>query len=161
MSDQELLLKQITEETYNDEDVISSPVSLVDYFERRLNEVDYISLKAYLENEEILSFLLSYNEQTKCYRATVGSFEIDFPSNWSIFSEFHDSKLAYVNAEEDSDSLCEVFLSLVGEVKFVVLASDHDMSRLIFLNSENAVKQCAWIEGYFQNKQAEEQKKAS
>lgn len=161
MNDHDLLLKKITEETYQDDVSSSSPVSLVNYFEKRLNEVDFLSLKTYLTNEEILFLPMVYSEVTKCYRVILGQSEIDFPSNWSIFNKFGSEYLLHVKAETDEDFLCEIFLSLVGEVKIIVLATDENGPHLIFLSSENSEKHFEWIENYFASKTEQEQKKAS
>jgi hypothetical protein len=161
MNDQELMMKQLIEETYQEDVGPTSPVSLVNYFERRLNEVEYTSLKNYLKNEEVLFLPMTFNAANGCYRVALANTEIDFPSNWSIFSKFHTEHIVHVKANQDEDFLCEVFLSHVGEVKILVLASDNGMSRLIFLNSDKAEKQLEWIENYFKNKAEIEEKKAS
>lgn len=161
MSDQDLLLKQITEETYQDDFSTSSPTSLVNYFEKRLNEVDFLSLKTYLANEEILFLPMTYNEVTKCYRVVMDQTPIDFPSNWSIFSRFGSEQLVHVKASADKDFLCEIFLSHVGEVKIIMLATDENRSKLIFLSSEKSDKHLEWVENYFAKKIEQEQKKAS
>lgn len=161
MSDQDLLLKQITEETYQDDVSTSSPISLVNYFEKRLNEVDFLSLKTYLSNEEVLFLPMSYKEATKCYRIAIGQSEIDFPSNWSIFSRLSSEQLVYLKASMDEDFLCEILSSIVGEVKIIVLATDENEPHLVFLSSEKSDKHLEWIENYFVRKIEQEQKKAS
>lgn len=161
MSDRDLLLKQITEETYQDDSLNSSAISLVSYFEKRLNEVDYLSLKTYLANEEILFLPMTYNETTKCYRIILGRMEIDFPSNWSIFDKLESEQLVHVKASEDEDFLCEIFLSQVGEVRIIALAMDERESKIIFLSSDKSEKHLEWFENYFANKAELEYKKAS
>jgi hypothetical protein len=168
MNDQELLMKQITEETYQDDDTSASPpINLVNYFEKKLNEVDFISLKNYLAHEEILYCPLTFNHLTRCYRIVLGNTEIDFPSNWSIFNKFQTESLVHVKATDDEDFLCEVFLSQTGEVNILVLANDNEESRLIFLSSIKSEQQLNWIESYFAKKEEEkneigfEKKKAS
>lgn len=161
MSDHDLLLKQITEETYLDDVSVSSPISLVNYFEKRLNEVDFLSLKTYLANEEVLFLPMNYCEATKCYRVLLGQTVIDFPSNWSIFNKFSSEHLVHVKANADEDFLCEIFLSLLGEVKIIVLATDENEPNLIFLSNEKSDKHLEWIENYFAKKLEQENKKAS
>lgn len=161
MSDHESLLKKITEETYQEDVSSSSPISLVNYFEKRLNEVDYLSLKNYLVDENVLFLPLNFIESTKCYRINLNETIIDFPSNWSIFSKFAKDQLVYVNASADEDFLCEIFLSHVGEVKVIVLAGENHESHLIFLNSEKSEKHFEWINNYFAKKLELEEKKAS
>jgi hypothetical protein len=160
MNDQELLMKLITEETYQDDAVQSSQGNLVSYFEKRLNEVDYHSLKNYLVDENILTFPLSYIPATGCYRLKIQQNEIDFPSNWSIFSKFSSDQLASIKSSDDEDFLCDIFLSVVGEVKIIVLACEEKESNIIFLNSDVSEKQLVWIENYFrkQSEQADEEK---
>ena len=149
MDNQDTFMKQIIDETYRDDAAESSPSNLVNYFEKRLNEVDYLSLTNYLVNEEILFIPMNLIEQTKCYRISLGNTLIDFPSNWSIFNNFSMEKLVYVNANKDEDFLCEIFLSYVGEVKILVLANDNIESKLIFLCNDFALKHLEWIENYF------------
>jgi hypothetical protein len=160
MNDQETLMKLITEETYQDDAPHSTQGNLVSYFEKRLNEVDYHSLKNYLVDENILTFPLSYNSATGCYRLKIEQNEIDFPSNWSIFSKFSNEHLASIKAIDDEDFLCEIFLSIVGEVKVIVLACEEEESNVIFLNSDVSEKQLDWIENYFrkQSERNEEEK---
>lgn len=161
MDDQELLMRRITEETYEVDDFSETPVNLVNYFEKRLNEVDYLSLEKYLKNEDILSTILFYQENSKCYRVTLGGTEIDFPSNWSIFSKLNFDQFAFVRSTNDHDYLCEIFLSLAGEVQILVIGKDDNNFRLIFLCSKNSEKHLEWIENYLLKQIPKEEKKAA
>jgi hypothetical protein len=161
MNDQDLLMKQIIDETYHDDTTSSSPINLVHYFEKRLNEVDFLSLKNYLSNEDIQFLPLEYNQITGCYRLVLDSNIIDFPSNWSIFSELQNRQFNYVRTTNDEDFLCEIFESHVGNLKIMVVTNDNNETHLIFLKSADAEKNLDWIKNYFLSKAESTEKKAA
>jgi hypothetical protein len=161
MNDQDLMMKQIIDETYQDDVTSSSPINLVHYFEKRLNEVDFLSLKNYLTNENIQFLPLEFNQSTGCYRLVLDSSIIDFPSNWSIFSDLQSRQLNFVRATNDEDFLCEIFESHFENLKIMVLTNENNETQLIFLKSDDAEKNLDWIKNYFMNKAELTEKKAA
>lgn len=124
---------------------------LRDYFEKRLNEVDYNSVVDYLVQQKIESDLLHFQDETKCYRMMLGDNVLDFPSNWSVFELISSKEIILLDNENDNDFLIDVFSELKGNVKQLLVVTDHrNKIRVVYIKDDEIAKHLKWFEGYFQ-----------
>lgn len=159
----DLFLNALLDETYNES---SSPDSLCDvhdlrfYFEKKLNEVDHLSLKDYLDQNKLKSSTLSLNLNTRCYRMKFDEHILDFPSNWSFFSEVAENEFIYIDEEVDQDMLLDIFAEMLKEEVNVLVLKDNDESVMIYLDRFDNKAHLEWARSYLE-KQKNEQKKAA
>lgn len=156
MKNDELLISRLIEETCNEElkEDLGKTFNLSDYFERRVNEIEFLSLKKYLEQQELNSFQLSYLESIKCYRINMNNMRLDFPSNWSLFKNLKNTNLAWINKEEDNDFLCDIFSELTSGCEAFALINEANEFKLITFSDEEWKTHIEWINNYFENKKS-------
>jgi hypothetical protein len=155
MSNEDTLISQLIEETYSgpsDKDQPESFTDLRKYFEKRLNQVDYLSISEYLSQNHLSHNELIYESLTGCYRLNFKQSVLDFPSNWSIFAEIKNANYIYVDQARDQDYLLDVFSEICGSFQNLALIKDDKIIQLVFLPEENSTEHVKWIEGYFEKK---------
>jgi hypothetical protein len=151
MNNEDALISQLIEETYVEPVEKDQPETFVDlrkYFEKRLNQVDYISIIEYL-NQHQLSHNELILEDTGCYRLNFKQTVIDFPSNWSIFNEIKNTEFVYVDQSLDQDYLLDIFSEICGSFQNIALIKENQEIQLVFIPDENPSEHIKWIQGYF------------
>ena len=112
MRNEDTLISQLTSETYDDGPEKEQPITVSDlrnYFERKVNEVEFISITDYLVQNNLDMSELLLQHQTQCYRLIYNELILDFPMNWSIFKEIRINDLVYVDESLDQDFLLDIF----------------------------------------------------
>ena len=74
------LISKLIEETYSDSGNTEKPSAVTDlqkYFDKRRNQVDYISITGYLEQNHLSHQALCYKKNSKCYRLSFKQSVID------------------------------------------------------------------------------------
>lgn len=163
MNDDTLISKLISE-TYTesqDKDQPNNFVDLRNYFEKRLNEVDFISLSDYLGQNEIHSVLLEYRKDSQCYRMIIKNSVLDFPSNWSVFKELKSQDIIYIDQSLDQDFLLDIFAELNGSQENLALLNDEGSARIVFLSLESSKEHIQWMRGYFEKRNQDQEKAAA
>lgn len=158
MNEDDTLLSKLIAETYTDSVDKDQPNSFVDlrnYFEKRLNEVDYKSLSDYLGQNSIDWVLMEYRLESKCYRLIMKGSLIDFPSNWSVFKEIKSQDIIYVDQSLDQDFLLDVFAELNGKHGNIALVKDEQVVKMVFLPEEVSKEHVQWMRNYFEKKNQE------
>ena len=158
MNEDDTLLSKLIAETYTESTEKDQPNSFVDlrnYFEKRLNEVDYNSLTDYLGQNSIDWVLLEYRTESKCYRLIMKGSMMDFPSNWSIFKEIKSQDIIYVDQSLDQDFLLDVFAELNGKHGNIALVKDEQTMKMVFLPVEASKEHLQWMRNYFEKKNQE------
>ncbi len=158
MSNEDTLISKLIDETYVEESEKETATALVDlnkYFEKRLNEVDYLSLIDYIEQNGLEQFGLILHPTTRCYRLEMGTNTLDFPSNWSIFNAIESNHLVFLNSTNDHDFLLDIFSELRGVVQNVAIVKDEKMLKWVFLPLDSSIEHVKWIRNYFEKKEAE------
>ena len=149
------LISQLISETYIDNDIKEQPNTLVDlrhYFEKRLNEVDYISITDYIRQHNLKFSHLVLLEKTKCYRLVFNEAVLDFPSNWSIFKEVKNEEVIYLDSSLDEDFLLDVFSEVMGSFNNLIIVREESDVKLIFTPEEKSRDHVQWVRGYFEKK---------
>ena len=156
-SNEDTLISRLIEETCNDsleKDQLNTFGDLRNYFEKRLNEVDFLSINDYLLQHHLSCFEINYQKNSQCYRMTLNQSILDFPSNWSIFKDLKTANLIYLDHTSDQDFLLDLFSELNGSFSNIALVRENEYLRLIFLPEENAIIHLKWLRSYFENKNA-------
>lgn len=158
MNNEDTLMSKLLAETYNESEKESSDnvVDLNRYFEKRLNEVDYISIDDYFRQQQINHCLLSFNKATGCYRLCFEKSVLDFPSNWSIFNALADKDLVFLNEDNDQDFLLDIFAELSGKMQNLVLVKDESKVQVAFLPGEETSDHLGWMHNYFAKKSSDQ-----
>ena len=108
MNNDDTLISKLISETYSESTEKDQPNAVVDlrnYFEKKLNEVDFISISDYLSQHNLSMSNVVFQTQSQCYRLVLNESVLDFPSNWSIFKEINSEDLVYVDQSLDQDFL--------------------------------------------------------
>lgn len=162
-SNDETLISKLLTETYTEAPSKDQPNAVVDlrnYFERKLNEVDFNSLSDYLIQHDLRVSKLIFQNKTQCYRLVYNRSVLDFPSNWSIFKDIKTEDIVYVDQSLDQDFLLDIFFELTGIQTNLVLAKENGEVKLIYLPEEESKDHVKWFRGFFEKKhQAEEESK--
>lgn len=165
MNNDDTLISQLISETYIDNDVKEQPNTLVDlrhYFEKRLNEVDYISITDYIRQHQLESGVLVLQKESRCYRLQLNGSVLDFPSNWSIFKEVKDEEIIYLDSSLDQDFLLDIFSEVTGSFSNLIIVREGSDVKLIFTPEATSRDHIQWVRGYFEKKnQAIETKEAA
>lgn len=153
------LISKLIEETCNEEEAPAAKAveSLSDYFDRKVNQVEFLSLSKYITQQGLESSKLSYNAETKCYRLEIKEMKLDFPSNWSVFEGLNQNNFAYINRENDHDFLCDIFSEIHKECESFILIQDHDDCNLITFSDYSGKLHSDWIKNYFEKKKEKEE----
>lgn len=164
MSEDDTLISKLISETYLDQSDKDQPNSFVDlrnYFEKRLNEVDYLCINEYLIQNELAFVELKMQGQSQCYRLVLKKSVMDFPSNWSIFKEIKSQDLIYVDQSLDQDYLLDIFSELTGSQSNLALVKDENQVKLVFLPEEVSKEHIQWMRMFFEKKNQEQIKEAA
>lgn len=164
MSMEDTLISKLIEETCadtSDSQPTGEVVNLQNYFEKKLNEVDFISLKSYLQHNDLQAEVMKFLQSTNCYRVVVNQSTLDFPSNWSIFQHIPASDLLVVDHMNDQDFLIDLFSELTGGEHHVAIAKEQEHIYLVFLPTQASDHHLKWMRRFFETKAQQEQKKTA
>lgn len=161
MNNEDTLMSKLLAETYEESDTASSDnvIDLNRYFEKRLNEVDFISIDDYFRQQQINPFHLSFNPSSGCYRLHFENSILDFPSNWSIFKAISEKDVVSIDADNDEDFLLDIFAELSGHTQNLVLVREENIVQLVLLPIENSFDHIMWMQNYFAKKTIEQSPK--
>lgn len=155
-NNEDALISKLIEETCSEtveKDQNTNFTDLRKYFEKRLNEVEFVSITDYLDQHYLSHQILAYQSQSSCYRLSFKQSILDFPSNWSIFENIKNKDLIYVDQSQDDEYLLDIFSELCGSFQNIVLIRNDQEVRLVFLPEENALNHVKWIMGYFNKRE--------
>lgn len=158
MNDDDKLISKLLTETCvetPDKDQPNAVVDLRNYFERKLNEVDFLSIADYLIQHNLGMSRLSFQKKSQCYRLVFNGSTLDFPSNWSIFKDIKADDMVYVDQSLDQDFLLDIFSELTGSFMNIALIKDNNEVKLIYLPEEASKDHIQWFRGYFEKKNSE------
>lgn len=165
MNDDDKLISKLLTETCVETPGKDQPNAVVDlrnYFERKLNEVDFLSMSDYLIQHNLGMSKLIYQKKSQCYRLVFSGSVLDFPSNWSIFKDIKTDDMVYVDQSLDQDFLLDIFSELTGTYTNIALVKqDNGEVALIYLPEEASKDHIQWFRGYFEKKNAEVLKDAA
>jgi hypothetical protein len=160
----DILISQLISETYIDGDSKDQPNDCVDlrnYFEKRLNQVDYLSINDYIAQHNLVANDLELQERTKCYRLVINGSVLDFPSNWSVFKDLKNKELVFVDQSLDQDFLLDIFSEITGSYSNLAMVNEEKNVRVIFLPEDASKDHVQWIRGYLEKKGQSEIKEAA
>ena len=163
-NNEDALISKLIEETCAETEEKDQPNSFVDlrkYFEKRLNEVDFLSIADYLDQHHLSHQLVSFQSDSKCYRLSFKQSVLDFPSNWSVFKNIKTTDLIYVDQTLDEDFLLDIFSELCGSFQNIVLVKENQEVQLVFLPEESSSDHVKWMRNYFEKKGEEVAEKAA
>ena len=153
MKNDDFLISQLISETYDDAPQKEQPNDVIDlrnYFEKKLNEIEFLSIKEYLTQNGLVAQSVKYIEQIKCFRIILNNHIIDFPSNWSIFNDLTKGNLIFLESKNDQDYLLEIFSELRGiQSNLAILNHDSQIS-MVFLPEELSKVHLKWFRGFFE-----------
>ena len=155
MSNDDTLISKLISETYNDSVEKDQPNAVSDlrnYFEKKLNEVDFLSINDYLSQHNLSMSNVVFQTKTQCYRLVVKDSVMDFPSNWSIFKEIKSEDVVYVDQSLDQDFLLDIFSELNGNFFNLALVKENTDVKLVYLPEEASKDHIQWFRGFFEKK---------
>lgn len=155
MGDDDTLISKLISETYTESDDKDQPNNCVDlrnYYEKRLNEVDHISIAEYIKQHNLTVSPLSLQEKSQCYRLVWNKNVVDFPSNWSIFKEIKSQDLIYLDQSLDQDFLLDIFSELTKGFHNIALVKDAGEVQLMLLSEENSRDHIKWLRAFFEKR---------
>ena len=155
MNDDDTLISKLISETYSDTTEKDQPDGVSDlrnYFERKLNEVDFISVSDYINQHKLRVSKLRLQEKTQCYRLTYKGSVLDFPSNWSVFRDIREGDLVYVDQSLDQDFLLDIFSELTGMNANIALVKEDQEVQIVYLSEEESKDHMLWFRGFFEKK---------
>lgn len=164
MSNEDTLISKLIAETYPDsveKDLPNNCVDLRKYFEKRLNQVDFVSISDYLEQNELSFNELKFKDDSACYRLIYNKQILDFPSNWSIFKEIKSTDIVYVDQSLDQDFLLDLFAEICGKPQNIALLKEEQVVKLVFLSEAEAREHVKWMRDYFEKKNTHQEKIAA
>lgn len=154
MSNDDALISKLISETYTESFEKDQPTAvseLRDYFEKKLNEVEFISINDYLTQHGLkVSPLKLQNNQ--CYRMVYNKSTLDFPVNWSIFKDINSEDVIFVDQSLDQDFLLDIFAEVTGEQNNLALVKESKEVKLVFLPEEESKDHLKWFRGFFEKK---------
>ncbi len=160
MNNDDTLISKLISETYvegAEKDQPNAVVDLRNYFERKLNEVDFNSMSDYLIQHDLKTSKLSFQAKSQCYRLVHNESILDFPSNWSIFKDIKSEEVIYVDQSLDQDFLLDIFSELTGEQANLALVKEDSEVKLIYLPEEASRDHVKWFRGFFEKKHQDRQ----
>jgi hypothetical protein len=165
-SDDYLISKLIEETCKEDKEVLdesdsSKITELQSYFEKRVNQVEYISIDKYMIQQNLVVFKLKFLDTNKCFRLSAEKIILDFPSNWSVFQGFEFQKIQLIDYQNDKDLLCEVLSEVLGHCESIALVNDSGNYNMIVFKDISGKDHYEWFLNYFSKKEIDRIKKAS
>lgn len=163
MREEDFITKLIEETCKEDaEETLPTKVSeLSDYFEKKVNQVEFLSLEKYLVQQDLQDFSLNFDGKTRCYRLIDGGTVLDFPSNWSIFENVGLKAVQLISNETDNDHLCDIFNEVFNGCEGFVLLNESGKCRIVLFKDSRFIEHYEWILSYFSKKELEIQKQAA
>ncbi len=166
MNNDDFLISQLISETYDEAPQKEQPNDVSDlrnYFEKKLNEVEFISVKQYLFQNGLKAQSVKYIDSIKCFRIVLNNHVLDFPSNWSIFKDLAQQSLIYLESKNDQDFLIDIFSELNGEQANVAMIKHDSQISMVFVPEEVAKEHLKWFRGFFekQNQKQETNEEAA
>ena len=164
MNNDDILISQLISETYDEASEKEQPIDVLDlrnYFERKLNEVEFISINDYLAQNNLEMSDLMLQDQTQCYRLIYNDSVLDFPVNWSIFKEIGVEDLVFVDQSLDQDFLLDIFSEITGGYKNLALVKENGQVKMVYLPEEASKEHIQWFRGFFEKKNQEADQKAA
>lgn len=165
MNNDDTLIAKLISETYDseadDKDLPNSFVDLRNYFEKRLNQVDFLSLSDYIGQNQLSAVEFIFQSNSMCYRLIMKDSILDFPSNWSIFKEIKSQDLIYVDQSLDQDFLLDIFAELNGEYGNIALLKEGSVLKMVFLPEHDSKEHIQWMRSYFEKKNQVSEKEAA
>lgn len=125
---------------------VTNVVNLRDYFERKVNEVEYLNLHQFLTANNIRFVSLNYQTETKMYRMSLDGVDYDFPENWSFFQ--HIKNEMYWEHHTDTEFLNEVFAELIGYNYQLAFVNEDAKCDMIFVPLQELKKCNEWLREY-------------
>jgi hypothetical protein len=163
MKEEDFITKLI-EETCKDEKEDEAPAKvseLSDYFEKRVNQVEFLSLEKYLAQQDLQDFSLAFISNTKCFRLQDGKTTLDFPSNWSVFENVNVKAVQLIASESDTDFLCDIFNEAFDGCESFVLLNESGKCRVVLFKDHKYLEHYEWMLNYFSKKELDIQKQAA
>jgi hypothetical protein len=163
MGNEDALISKLIEETYNEsveKDETNSCTDLRKYYEKKLNQIEFISINDYLDQHHLCHQQLVLESFTGCYRLSFKETILDFPSNWSIFKTINNSDFVYVDQSFDQDFLLDIFSEICGSYQNIALIKENQEVQLVFLPDEESNEHVGWMKNYFEKKISKEAKAA-
>lgn len=154
MSNDDALISKLISETYTDsfdKDQPNAVSDLRNYFEKKLNEVEFISVSDYLNQHGLKMSPLTL-EASQCYRMIFNKSVLDFPMNWSVFKDLNNEDLIFVDQSLDQDFLLDIFSEVTGEHNNLALVKESKEVKLVFLPEEQSKEHIQWFRGFFEKK---------
>lgn len=124
----------------------SNVVNLRDYFERKVNEVEYLNLHQFLQANNVQFVELHYHSEIKMYRMSYNGQDYDFPENWSFFQFI--KKEMYWEHHTDPDFLNEVFSEMIGYSYQLAFVNEDNQCDMIFVPTAELKKCNDWLREY-------------
>lgn len=155
MGNEDTLISQLIEETYTEsveKDQADNTFDLRKYFEKRLNQVDFNSIREYVVQHHLSHQALLFEKTSGCFRLNFKDKILDFPSNWSIFGEIKNSDLVYLDQSQDDCYLLDIFAELCGSLQNIVLVKENMEVQLVFIPEEESFDHVEWMKNYFDKK---------
>ncbi len=146
-----MLLNETCEAETSKDHIANNVVDLRTYFEKKVNEVEFIDLKAYLTSKEIKFAQMNLIPEIGTYRAVINEEIFDFPKNWSIFAELE--RVSYYSNMTNEDHLNEIFSSLVGYTYQLAFVNEEKHIEMIFVPEADAVRCREWLMNYANKKE--------
>ena len=152
MGNEDTLISQLIEETYTEsveKELTDNTIDLRKYFEKRLNQVDFNSIREYIVQNHLSHQSLVLERSSGCFRLNFKDKTLDFPSNWSIFEEIKNSNLGYLDQSQDDSFLLDIFAELCGSHQNIVLVKENMDVQLVFIPEEESFDHVKWMKNYF------------
>lgn len=159
MSNDDTLISKLISETYTEgaeKDQPNAVVDLRNYFERKLNEVEFISMNDYLDQHGLKMSDLKLQSDSQCYRLIYNKSILDFPNNWSVFKDIKSEDVIFVDQSLDQDFLLDIFSEITGESTNLALVKENQDVKLIYLPEEDSKEHVKWFRGFFEKKNQEQ-----
>lgn len=151
MNNEDLLFSKLLEETCTpklEKDKPNNFSDLRNYFEKKLNEVEFYSLEDYFKNSNIVFYEIYLLKNTSCFRLKIKNDFIDFPSNWSSFSNILSSPMILIDSENDNSGLLDIFSEQRNIYEFIILLNIEGKFFLVFVNPTQALSVTEWVDNY-------------
>jgi hypothetical protein len=156
-SNDDNLINQLMEETYQslpDDVDEATPEAILNYYNQHdvpeIPESNTLSFEKYISNEKCSHYKIEYQEKTMCFRMKSNDQLVDFPSNWSYFSEARealDLKILFVvEINEETDP---VFYEVMNESFFkgqkILLTHYKGSVKFLGFDSQDELERCVNI----------------
>lgn len=103
---------QLLEETFDHQNMESQ-------FKKEVKGEFLTQAEHFIQKNKSSQIVINYRPSSGCYRVSVKDKTIDFPKNWSIFSELYQARndqedfFCFLNEEDDRDHVLEILGQLL------------------------------------------------